>query len=85
MSDARIATVADVLREHGHNATGSGADTDTLATAIVNALDAGAAEAEATAETEMATDEHGTPDASAGNPETPVGTGTEGGAGTPAE
>ena len=84
MSDPRIETVAGVLREQGHNATGSGMDTDTLATAIVNALDAQHGEAGAEADTgELTADELAAASASP-NPETPGGTGTEGGAGNPA-
>lgn len=77
--DARVEIVAATLREHGHNATGSGADTDTLATAIVNALDAGTA---AFVETEGGTDDQlddTAHDTETANPETPKGTGREGG------
>jgi len=84
MSDPRIQTVADVLREHGHNATGSGADTDQLATAIVNALDAKHAEPEAEPEVPSGDVVDDPTAAGAGNPETPGGTGIDGGAGDPA-
>lgn len=72
MSDPRIATVLEVLRANGVQTNEH--DTDTLATMVVNALDR----------------EHGSAsedvaDVPAGNPETPLGTGVEGGSGDPAQ
>lgn len=74
MSDPRINTVLDVLRESG--VTTNLDDTDTLATKIVNALDR-----EHGAPTEIETDDTATVGEHAGNIETPVGTATEGGSG----
>jgi hypothetical protein len=81
MADPRIETVANVLRENGHNATGTGFTTDDLAAAIVGALTEQAASADEgeTSAADSADAEAAAADAPA-NPETPTGTGTEGGA-----
>jgi hypothetical protein len=80
MSDPRVETVAQVLRDAGHNATGTGHTTDDLATMIVNALDESDA---AGGSEEVPAGDSGDGEVSADtvptNPETPVGTGTEGG------
>jgi len=80
MADPRIETVAQVLRDAGHNATGDGHTTDDIATMIVNALDREHGDGAAATDDETAAgDGDTTGDTAAGNPETPVGTGTEGG------
>lgn len=84
MADPRIQTVADTLREHGHNSTSTGLTTDDLATAIVNALDGKAAGADDEADDDEAAEAAEGAGTAPVNPETPTGTGTEGGAGTPA-
>lgn len=80
MADARIQVVADVLTAHGHNSTATGLTTDDLAAAIVGALTEHAATADDDADGGDDTGELAAADVPAPNPETPAGTGTEGGA-----
>jgi hypothetical protein len=81
MSDPRTETVLTVLREAGVQTNLD--DTDTLATKILNALDRehGTTDDEAEAEATPVERVQDLTLAGAGNPETPVGTATEGGAG----
>jgi hypothetical protein len=68
------------LRDTGHNATGTGHTTDDLATMIVNALDeSDAAGGAGDVPAGDAGDGEASADTVPANPETPAGTGTEGG------
>ncbi|HET9247709.1 MAG TPA: hypothetical protein VFO15_18035 [Xanthobacteraceae bacterium] len=84
MSDPRIQTVVNTLVEHGHNSTSDGLTTDDLATAIVNALDREHGEHDEGEDTGELSAEEVAAAGTQPNPETPAGTGTEGGAGDPA-
>lgn len=79
MADARIDTITQVLRDHGHNSTSTGLTTDDLAKAIIDALDGSTPTTEGDAKEPAADATDETAAGSGTNPETPVGTGTEGG------